>query len=377
VQDASPDTFVLWDAITGVNGEMVDARLSYANPAAYRLANRPLDSLIGAHIDDVFPGHRQSDRFSMYTEVFRTGEIREATFKHSQLDLWMRVVVMRVDRGLGIFATDVTAQREAEIVLRRSRDDLEQLVADRTRELHAARDLAVVANRAKSAFLSRASHELRTPLNSVIGFSGILLKNRSGLLEASELGYLERISRNGKHLLDLVNDLLDLSKIEAGKVTLELAPVSLFDLVHEVRETLEPRAREIGLILTTDHPGVATTHPDFRVIADEQRLRQVLLNLAGNAIKYTTSGRVIIRVIADQSEIPERVDVIDTGPGIADDQIDSIFEPFVVGDAPPQGEEATGLGLTISRSLCDLMGYRLSVSSRIGVGTTFSIHLLP
>jgi signal transduction histidine kinase len=235
--------------------------------------------------------------------------------------------------------------------------------------------VAVKANRAKSDFLSRASHELRTPLNSVIGFSNILLKNKLTSLSIAEIGYVERIKSNGTQLLGLVNDLLDLAKIEAGKITLELAPVSLFDLVHDVRQSLEPRALEMGLLLITDLPREGTHFADLTIIADDQRLRQVLTNLVGNAIKYTQSGTVTVSVETNAAYAPVAIEVTDTGPGIATDKLEAIFEPFIVGSASAQGDSAIGLGLAISRTLCDLMGYTLSVKSVVGAGTTFRISL--
>ena len=241
--------------------------------------------------------------------------------------------------------------------------------------LRAAREQADRANRAKSDFLSRASHELRTPLNSVIGFADILLKNRKGRLAQDELTFASRIARNGRHLLGLVNDLLDLSKIEAGKVEVELSPVSLFDLVHDVRESLASRAADFGLLLTVDIPDDHGAHHDYTIIADEQRLRQILLNLASNAVKYTPSGAVAIRLVTTGRSVPARLEVSDTGPGIAEEQLSTIFEPFTVGDAMAQGDSATGLGLAITQSLCTLLGYDLAVRSTVGEGTTFSVHL--
>jgi PAS domain S-box-containing protein len=370
VQDASPDVVILYD-IQRREGMMEDGVVTYANPAAGRMLRKSQEALIGQTMTSLFPQERNSGRMEIYSEVTRTGVTREMTFLHETLHLWLRLVVVKVGDGIGIISTDISRSKSAEDVLRRSRDELEQLVTERTRELHNARDLAVQANRAKSDFLSRASHELRTPLSSVIGFSNILLKNKRGALDDEELTYLSRIAKNGRNLLALVNDLLDLSKIEAGRVDLELSPVSLFDVLHEVKETLAPRAAELGLALKVE---VSLEHD--LIIADEARLRQVLVNLAGNAIKYTAAGSVTVRVMSNNAGAAARIDVIDTGPGIAADRIDAIFQPFVVDATPAAGDAATGLGLTITRALCDLMGYRLTVESRLGAGSTFSIHLL-
>jgi len=241
-------------------------------------------------------------------------------------------------------------------------------------ELRDALDAAERASRAKSDFLSRASHELRTPLNSVIGFANILKRNKLGHLTQNELNYVERIARNGQHLLALVNDLLDLSKIEAGRLTLELTPVSLFDLFHEVFDVLSARAHQFGLEFNVELPDVRE-HGDFTIITDEQRLRQVLLNLAGNAVKYTREGSVTLRLRANDAGWPTAIEIEDTGPGIAAEKLASIFDAFFTGDAIAQGDGATGLGLAITKSLCAEMGYDLSVTSSKGVGTCFVVGL--
>ena len=371
VQDASPDPFVLWDIEPGADG-IQEGYLRYANSAADRLIGSSLQEHLGRTMSELFPRLRETPRFALYQDVYRTGRTQEIVIYDEGARSWQRLVAVKIEDGIGVISTDVTAAKEAEAVLRRTRDELEQLVTERTRELHHARDLAVQANRAKSDFLSRASHELRTPLSSVIGFSNILLKNKQGSLAPDELTYLSRIAKNGRNLLALVNDLLDLSKIEAGRVDLELSPVSLFDVLHEVQDTLEPRAAELGLTLR-----VQVEQENDLVIADETRLRQVLVNLTGNAIKYTTQGSVIVRVVNNSVGAPARIEVQDTGPGIHPDRLDAIFQPFIVDATPATGDAATGLGLAITRALCDLMGYRLTVESRLGTGSTFVVHLLP
>lgn len=379
VQDASPDACVLIDPIFDADGAMTDACIIYANGAACRLVGRAEGSLPGELLRDLLPRDLlpvalSSQQFGLYAEVYHTGETRSTVVRHGDGDRWLRVVVVKVGDSVCIMGSDMSEQKAAESVLRRSRDELEYLVAERTVELEAAREAAEGGSRAKSEFLSRASHELRTPLNSVIGFSGILLKNRSGTLAATDIGFIERIGHNGRHLLALVNDLLDISKIEAGKIELELSSVSLHDLVHDVRGTMESRAAERGLLLTVELPDTRLDST-LSLVTDEQRLRQVLLNLVGNAIKYTEQGTVAVRVVATDLGRLVRIDVTDTGAGIPPERIERMFEPFVMGELTASGSESTGLGLAISRSLCTAMGYRLSATSIVGQGSIFSIQL--
>jgi PAS domain S-box-containing protein len=239
-------------------------------------------------------------------------------------------------------------------------------------ELLGARDAAEGASRAKSGFLSRMSHELRTPLNSVIGFARVLRRNGATRFQAQDLQYLDRIQANGEHLLKLVNDVLDVSRIEAGRVTVESGPVQLDAIVREVVEQLEGQPRAAGVVLRADVPSAPVV-----METDPRLLRQVLINLVGNAIRFTHHGHVLVRLVLDAAtQRPQRIDVVDTGIGIPADRQRAIFEPFEQADSTTtRAYGGTGLGLSIARSFCDALGYDLSVDSAPGKGSTFSIRL--
>ncbi len=248
---------------------------------------------------------------------------------------------------------DITARKQAEY------------------ELIVARDAAEAASRAKSDFLARMSHELRTPLNSIIGFANVLQKNRPETMTEEQLSYSHRIATNGLHLLGLINDILDLSKIEAGRMTLEMGAVGLDVLVRQTIEELESQTRDRPVQLRVEMP-----HALRPIQADAARMKQVLINLIGNALKFTQRGSVTVAVIDDGAGTPTRIDVRDTGIGIPGDRLDAIFNVFEQAESMTARRfGGTGLGLAISRSLCDLMGHRLEVHSEEGTGTTMSIHL--
>jgi PAS domain S-box-containing protein len=239
-------------------------------------------------------------------------------------------------------------------------------------ELCRARDAAAAANRTKSEFLANMSHELRTPLNSVIGFANVLLKNKAGNLLPQDLNYLQRIRNNGQHLLGLINQVLDLSKVEAGRMEADLTSVNLAHLIGETLGELAGQAAGKNVLLRSDIPEEL---PPLQT--DVCKLKQVLINLVGNALKFTEKGSVTVRARALPGT-PETtlLEVADTGIGIPADKLETIFEAFQQAEAGTARKYGgTGLGLTIARALCRLLGGDLTVASQLGEGTTFQVRL--
>ena len=285
----------------------------------------------------------------------------------------------RVSRGtrdeVGQLAHAFDAMTEKLKSVTVSRDDLAMEIAERKRaqeELRHAKETAEAASRAKSQFLANMSHELRTPLNSVIGFTNILLKNKSANLHPEELTFLERIVANGKHLLDLINQVLDLSKIEAKRVEIETSMVTLDRLIANILSQFEPQLRGRPVKLAAELPDRIAP-----LETDAGKLKQVIINLVGNALKFTEQGSVTVSVtVEEESSRPVRITIADTGIGIPSDRLAAIFEAFQQADpSTTRKYGGTGLGLTISKALCELMGYRLEVTSEPGKGSAFSVVL--
>jgi signal transduction histidine kinase/CheY-like chemotaxis protein len=261
--------------------------------------------------------------------------------------------------------------RRTRLELQQYKESLEQVVEKRTVELVEARDQALASDRSKSAFLANVSHELRTPLNAILGFSNLLRQH--GATEEQRRD-LDIINRSGEHLLSLINEVLELAKIEAGRAAIAIGPCDLQALLREVTDMIRPRAEEKLLVLRL----VETPESPRYIRTDAARLRQVLINLLGNAVKHTDQGSVTLRSTSRSAEDRDHVRLIfeveDTGIGIAAEDQGRVFEPFVQ-LAEAGMEKGTGLGLAITRQFIELMGGTIQIQSSLGKGSCFRVEI--
>jgi PAS domain S-box-containing protein len=321
-------------------------------------SNHTERDVVGKTVFDILPSKLAQQRMTYIQQVLRTGELQ--VYDHQLINdqevqhLENRVVVSGKNEVL-IITRDITEQKKAQEELRR------------------AKEAAESANKAKSIFLSNMSHELRTPLNVILGFAQLLSYGDS--LTAHQQQYLEAISRSGEHLLMLINDVLEMSKIEAGRILLNQTDVDLHAVIRTLQQMFQFKAESKGLQLMVEQ----SSDLPLYIRTDESKLRQVLVNLLGNAVKFTQTGAIVLRVHWQPDTATFHFAVSDTGVGIAPEERDRIFDPFVqTGSSqhfhqgtPLQAQDGTGLGLPISRRFVQLLGGEIWVESQVGVGSTF------
>ncbi|MBC7711113.1 MAG: PAS domain S-box protein, partial [Rhizobacter sp.] len=361
------------DAIMITN---LKSRIEYVNAAFVELTGYARADVIGRNPRALLAGSTVDARFKTLWSTVKRGEVWRGHFVHRRKDGSERdeALVVSPLRGLDgkirHFVTameDVTEKRRLSVELDKHRHHLEDLVATRTVELRAAQRQAEAANAAKSTFLANMSHEIRTPLNAIIGLSYLLRRAGPTPEQADRLG---KIDTAGRHLLSIINDVLDLSKIEAGRLQLENNDFHLASVLEYVASMMAETARSKGLqIVVMDHSAPVWLRGDVT------RLRQALLNYAENAVKFTESGRIELSAkLLEQSgnELLVRFLVVDTGVGIAAEQLTQLFEAFEQADASTTRKHGgTGLGLTITRRLAELMGGEVGAESEVGLGSRF------
>lgn len=364
--ESSPDAISVIDR---------DCRVLFANPAAYTLLKIPgVETLVGKSFLDLLDEDEHLAARQRVIDMIETGQsLPPREYRFSRFDGGGEVygsvtstpLVYKGQRVIQTITRDITEQKRAATALQQAHAELESKVAERTRELRAANEKLKGLDQLKSMFVASMSHELRTPLNSIIGFTGVILEGMSGEINPRQRDQLSRVYASARHLLSLVTDVIDISKVEAGKVEIDIDEFPLRALIEESASVVYRLAVDKGLVIKINMPAV------IEMRTDRRRLLQVVLNLISNAVKYTAQGEV--RISAEQDGDKIRISINDTGVGIDEAALKRLFQPF---ERPNKELRAkvlgTGLGLYLSKKLVeDILQGRLGVSSEVGVGSTF------
>ncbi len=374
---------------------LADGKITYANTSAGTMLHKGSNELVKRLIKDLYylpTEWEHLQQLFLQNQRVRDYEIRlcranqEPVWVLASLHLlWLEgeQVLLSTFYDITLLKKTEIALRESETKLREQANLLEHRVEERTRDLQIAKEAAESASRSKAAFLANMSHELRTPLNAILGFAQLMLYDQE--LNEQHQSDLQTICNSGNHLLTMINDILEMSKLEAGSVLLREKECSLYNIVDTARDMLSLKAQEKELSFDVNiHPEVSPY-----IYTDEGKLRQILINLIGNAIKFTDTGNICVRVyvrsipndspaiIGAYSELPRILcfEVEDTGAGISEAEVSTLFQPFVQTSSGKRSQEGTGLGLSISYNYVKLMGGQMSVTSKVGVGSTFSFHI--
>ncbi len=369
---AAPDGIVIMDA---------EHRIALVNDQTERLFGYDRNELRGELHSRLLPERYRERHERHQAEFLNSPSIRPMGSElelfglrkdGSEFPLEISLSPLATPEGMQVICIvrDITLRKQTELELQNHRTRLEELVAERTRELEEKSADLEKATRLKSEFLANMSHELRTPMNSIIGFTERVLKTSAEVLPERQVGNLRTVRRNAHQLLELINSLLDIAKIEAGRMEVFPESFDLQVLLQEVLELTEPLAAEKGLQLQ-----LQAADADLGMESDRGKLRQILVNLIGNAIKFTEEGSIRLQV-GPNADAPDRIliQVSDTGPGIAPEQQALIFEAFVQGDGSDKRRSGgTGLGLAIVKNFVTLLQGEIRLASRPGAGTTLEL----
>lgn len=337
----------------------LEGRYIFINKEFEKVMDLSFEDVVNKTDSELFPAHRAERNIEQNKKVIETGRahiFENASEKKDGIHYFVDILFPITDSNNNIYATsgwtlDITERKVIEDALK------------------TAKEKAEAADRLKSAFLATMSHELRTPLNSIIGFTGILLKELAGPLTEEQKKQLTMAKGSGQHLLALINDVLDISKIEAGELIVVFKPFNFINSINKVLALVKPLADKKGLELKSNiSPGIPT------VTSDERRIEQIFLNIINNAIKFTENGYIEVTSEIANGQIFTKIS--DTGIGIADEDMDKLFKPFSqIDNGLTRNHEGTGLGLSISKKLLEKLGGSISVESKVYTGSTFTVSL--
>jgi PAS domain S-box-containing protein len=353
-----------------------------ANPAAEKQFGFEPNELLGQNVNILMPQPYHEEHDQYLQAYLKTGKgnilnmVREVTAMRKDkstfpIELSVTESVVNGENSFLGITRDISERKEAERKLQDSYAQLEDRIKERTHELLESKNLAEKSNKAKSEFLSRMSHELRTPMNAILGFAQLMKESTKDPLPKTHQNRISQILNAGSHLLELINEVLDLARIESGKITVSLEPVCLADLVEEVLTVARPLAQNFQINLIDQ----ITSNKNIYVLADKTRLKQVLLNLISNGIKYNRKEGTVTLSSSLKDSSWLRIDIVDTGMGIPEEKMSKLFEPFDRLGAEDSMIEGTGIGMTISKKLIEVMNGSIGVESTPGEGSTFFISL--
>ncbi len=355
--EASRDGLFILDAVRDATGSVDDFRFAEGNAAGCNMIGKTRSEIIGRLLSEILPFARAKGFFEKYRRVFLHREVLDEQFEidgAAVLPVWIHHTVVPLADGIAITSRNISELKRYEAALMAARAGAEE------------------ANAAKSVFLATMSHELRTPLNAILGFSELIRDEVFG--PVGTLRYVEYatdIYASGRHLLDLITAILDLSKIEAGKLEIELNPIDLAPLLSQCLNLVRTRAEKQGLRL------VETFAPSLPVLwADARAIRQIMINLLSNAVKFTPSGGTITVHLAMADPEWAEISIADTGIGIPDDQLDRVMKPFEqLDNSYTRSGGGTGLGLALVKALAELHGGSVALISKVDQGTTVIVRL--
>lgn len=363
-------------AIYKATNHGADFTLTDLNASGERITDLNKEDVVGKPVSEIFPAVYSNGMLDTFRRVWQSSDpeiMPDVHYQDQRLDTWVENRLYKLpDGSLVVNFDDINQRKQAEAIIQQDKEALETRVTARTRELEQAnlqlRELAKL----KDEFLASMSHELRSPLNAILGSTEILQEEIYGPLNDKQQHTLQSVHASAKHLLSLINDILDVSKVEAGKLDLNLAEVSPFEICQSCLHLIKEMAQKKRLKIQTDFRSEVQS-----IQADSRRLKQILLNLLSNAVKFTPEqGQIGLSFEGDKEQGIVVFQVWDTGIGIADDMMSKLFQPFVQLDSSlSRHYEGTGLGLALVKSLTDLHGGSVSVSSIIDQGSLFSITL--